>query len=203
MTGDWLFFYDNGRKKRLVSFQDGLPKREVRRWYDNGQLAFERTDLGLESSFQANGRITERLTKPATPDGYGFRVQFKDDMVSGRDGAMVDRVEVQGGGAAGWHVLCTFHRGGAPSELSIFGPQGREGPWVSWWSDGRPRLESVYEQGKPLGLERFYSPEGKLAAEGSYQKGKPWSGTFIMEFELVPSVREVLIPIINQIACMM
>jgi hypothetical protein len=52
------------------------------------------------------------------------------------------------------------------------------GKYTQWHSDGRKMREEAYRHGQLHGEALWWDTSGKLLTRGTYQDGKPWSGTF-------------------------
>lgn len=45
------------------------------------------------------------------------------------------------------------------------------GPWIFWYSDGRPKAETTWRNGQKEGLRRAWGPDGKLREEEHFSAG--------------------------------
>ena len=118
-TGVWTTWYDNGTKKSIEHYQGDVKHGAFRGWYDNGQQRFEgEIAFGLETGLWTH-----------------------------------------------------WHPNGQKKGTGEFSEGKPNGPWTTWHDNGQKHTEGNFSSGEKIGLWTSWSPEGEVESTERYGEG--------------------------------
>ena len=112
------------------------------------------------------------------------KVKYRCNFVDGKEdgtchcfwdnGNLAQTGEMRAGRCVGEWV--DFDYEGIRSLEGIFGEDGKEGVWLSFWSNGKIMFEREYKNGLQDGILRHHTVDGVIEYEGVFRSGEPYSG---------------------------
>lgn len=168
-TGEWKYFYTNGRQKSIEQMKDGKLVGESRTWYRNGQLK------SIERYNNANVSIyVKDFNEYGAPTDEYELVNEKEQLVkhntfyeSGKlkMSLMLAKKEYANGNYDSW-----FENGVVKRKIVIKDGE-LNGPCTEYYESGKLSDEYAYEKGKINGTYKVYSESGKLISNSTYKNG--------------------------------
>lgn len=163
--GQWTFYYDNGRKKTVQNFKDGLTHGPFTLYYRDGTLKrtgnYADDELeGLVTFYNSLGvkTRTEEYSKGELNGAYityypNGQQEYVLNYVNGK---------VEGN-------ITQYHPNGAiASEISTKDDE-RSGPFKRYFLNGQLASETMYEAGERNGSYKSFYRNGNLSEEGNYK----------------------------------
>lgn len=133
-------FYQNGKKKRVVSYRDNRETGKAYTWYETGakesECIYENGELeGVKKVWFPGGKLKSRS--------------------SWRRGVLDGKSE-------------SWFENGSPRTLAYFDNGKSSDEYRTWYENGRPRSRSYYKKGVPCGVVRGWHKNGGQAITGFY-----------------------------------
>lgn len=141
-TGQWIFYYPNGKKYKEEYFINGHPKL-VNSWDTSGAVrAMNGNGRHIEFFDEPGAKLWKRISDECT---------YKDSIPYGD---------------------CIYwYRNGKKKEEGKFIAGKREGAWTTWHNNGKLHKKTTFVNGEMEGAFIQYFPNGKTEVSGNYQKG--------------------------------
>ncbi len=168
LSGPTFFGYDNGNKRAIGSFEDGLEEDLWTFWDSSGDLRcegdFMRGSPALRwTYFHSNG----------SPSAEGYRLhgervgpwRFYDEAgeLSERRFPMPEGLE----------IVQDLWGGAAPRREGFLVDGMQSGRWATMHPNGRRRLTVDFVDGEPHGLLLAWTDKGQPVARGRFERGVP------------------------------
>ncbi|MCO6481224.1 MAG: hypothetical protein J5I62_00375 [Flavobacteriales bacterium] len=136
--GTWTSFGPSGDTLAMGTYRDGLKDGPQAYWAPNGQLLrFERFQKGV-----SHGPLYRFYA-----DGSPRQLTWYDDGVA--EGRYIEWFKVDATSVG--LMFGQFHKG------------ERTGRWTWFYANGKPNRQGRYIAGRPVGVWRYWKPDGSLA----------------------------------------
>ena len=158
-------YYENGILKSEAAFKDGRENGFYKEYNDKGTLLFDArfdngTVDGVVNTFHENGKLQSKI------DYQGCSLNGKGYFENGRS-----LFEVHFDTASGFNIFTSYFASGMPHIKTQFKDEDRKGAYpVMISSEGTIVFDPAIV--KVTGLYKYFYPDGRLAAELLYKKGK-------------------------------
>ena len=141
LSTEW---FENGQKKKEVTFRRGRKEGMQMRWFTNGQKSYEQNYLsdqrdGLFKSWYANSNLKQ--------EGH-----YRKGRLYG--------------------PFMEWYEDGQKREVWNYKGDLPHGPYQSWYENGNKRNEHSYHEGKTHGAYLSWHANGNKRYDGSYQNGE-------------------------------
>jgi antitoxin component YwqK of YwqJK toxin-antitoxin module len=176
MDGEWIITDAEERKVMLVSLKGGMRNGPTTIWLPTGKIYQQITYLNavpVGEMIELNSRTGKFETVATYEDGrkvitkslnYPGSKQKKSEIM------YLGAKEVEQSTDNFWTL-----------RLAKFGTDGknlRHGSAKAWFSNGQPKSDGYYQEGKKSGTFTFWHENGQVASTGEYRDDKP-EGTWV------------------------
>lgn len=143
-VGEWTWWYPDGQRALLISYDDGTPLNQTR-WHENGQVSSRTT-------YDDEGRITGLM-------------QHWDV-----NGTLRDAHEWEAGMEHG--EARQYDHNGNLLRTAYYVDDKKHGTETWWYTDGTKRWEIHFDEGARTGTWTQYDPDGQVQMQSVWADGK-------------------------------
>ena len=165
--GPWKFFYPDGKLLREGSYKHGQENGYFKEYDKDGNLMTTAKFADGVKLEDVAELVKLDVRKDYYPDGK-VRVAATYNKQGKPEG--VRREYAEDGTIAKSYI---FRNGIMIGEGIVTEKGERDGFWKEYYDDGRLRAEGKYNKDVKEGAWKFYHENGKIEQEGTYYKGKP------------------------------
>lgn len=165
--GAWKYFYADGTIKREGTYKHGLENGYFKEYDIAGNLVTTAKFADGTKLEDVAELVKLDVRKDYYPDG-----KIKIAATYNKEGKLegVRREYSEDGNIEKSYI---FRNGIMIAEGIVTEKGERDGFWKEYFDDGRLRAEGKYNKDLKEGAWKFYHPNGVVEQEGSYYKGKP------------------------------
>ena len=163
LDGEWVFYDGKGRVETTLNYRDGMKSGEELRWDSLGtrirSLPWRLDSLdGWELGYDPQGKVVLRIPwKQGEKEGVALEYSFE----GAEEGRIIRRMGYR-------EDLLRW-----VEDVNRFDAEGRKvGKWMTFWPNGRVRMEGPYERGKREGVFKYFSRNGDLERTETFKRGE-------------------------------
>ncbi|NOQ26000.1 MAG: hypothetical protein GQ564_11610 [Bacteroidales bacterium] len=165
--GDWIYYYENGKKKAQGSFINGKKTGEWKYFYSNGRIqqigSYTGGKLrGIWNWYYETGELLkEEYFIYGQIDGEAIEYDKLGNIISKGN-------YIEGNQEGEWNYIIGDHK-----YIGKYVYNEKDGEWISYYIDkDKISFKGKYLQGNPDGKHEYYYPDGSLKKEGYFDAGK-------------------------------
>lgn len=163
LDGEWVFYDVRGRVQQTLHYERGMKDGEEQLWDSTGVLS--RSRPWVRDSLEGWERVY---------DGQGVEIQ-RIPWVSGKKEGIALTFASEDG-EQGRIVRRSGYRDDLlrwVEDVNGYDDQGRKsGKWMTFWPNGRVRVEGPWERGLQEGVFKYFSRAGDLERTETYRRGE-------------------------------
>jgi antitoxin component YwqK of YwqJK toxin-antitoxin module len=166
-TGDWIYYYENGKKKAQGKFINGKKNGEWKYFYNNGRIQQTGSYTGSKLSgiwkwyYETGELLKEEYFIYGQLDGEAAEYNKLGNIISKGN-------YIEGNKEGEWNYII-----GDQKYIGKYVFNEKNGEWISYYIDkDKISFKGKFLQGKEDGKHEYYYPNGTLKEERYFEEGK-------------------------------
>ncbi len=186
-SGEWIFYYNNSQIRQIAHYRKGKQHGKFENYTKDGRLisevTFKNDEVVKRKNYKISGYREEIYhtkkgsrtiggTKPIDDDTY----DSKEDFDCKRDQSNQYSIELEPFSKeplTGKHQV--KFKSGEIKEEGTYKNRQLNGKYTAYYYNGKKWMEGNYDCGLRIGKWHYWYDDGTLAADGSFQDGKPFT----------------------------